>query len=110
MIYEPDGEIIPKDEKQVKGPPRESFKIMEGKYGDAYHTWWAPETRLKDMDRQGWDAQVLLPTGNNGNCGCTVSLKDAELGAAYCSAYNNWAHDYCSVNSQRLHFISRVTH
>jgi len=48
--------------------------------------------------------------GSNGNFGCTVSLKDAELGAAYCRAYNNWAHDYCSVNSQRLHFISRVTH
>ena len=29
MIYEPDGKIIPKDEKQVKGPPPQSFKIME---------------------------------------------------------------------------------
>ena len=83
---------------------------MGEKYGEAYRTWWAPETRLKDMDRQGWDVQVLLPTRSNGNFGCTVSLKDAELVAAYCRAYNNGAHDYCSVNSQRLHFISRVTH
>ncbi len=35
MIYEPDGKIIPKDEKPVKGPPPESFKIMEEKYGEA---------------------------------------------------------------------------
>ena len=109
MIYERDGKIIPKDEKQVKGPPPESFKTGREVRRGLSH-WWAPETRLKDMDRQGWDVQVLLPMGSNGNCGCTVSLKDAELGAGYCRAYNNWAHDYCSVNSQRLHFISRVTH
>jgi uncharacterized protein len=98
MVYEPDGKIIPKDEKQVKGPPKESFKIMEEKYGDAFRTWWAPETRIKDMDRYGWDIQVLLPTGSNGNFGCSVALKDADLGAALCRAYNNWAHDYCAVD------------
>ncbi len=108
MIYEPDGKIIPKGEKQVKGPPKESFNVMEEKYGEAYRTWWAPETRLKDMDRYGWDIQVLLPTGSNGNFGCTVALKDAELGAALCRAYNNWAHDYCSVDSRRLKFIAVV--
>jgi predicted TIM-barrel fold metal-dependent hydrolase len=108
MVYEPDGKIIPKDEKQVKGPPKESFKIMEEKYGDAFRTWWAPETRIKDMDRYGWDIQVLLPTGSNGNFGCSVALKDADLGAALCRAYNNWAHDYCAVDNKRLKFIAVV--
>ena len=108
MVYEPDGKIISKDEKQVKGPPKDSFEIMEAKYGEAYRTWWAPETRLKDMDRYGWDVQVLLPTGSNGNFGCSVALKDAELGAALCRAYNNWAHEYCSVNPKRLKFIAVV--
>ena len=41
MVYEADGKIISKDETQVKGPPKESFKIMEEKYGEAFHTWWA---------------------------------------------------------------------
>jgi uncharacterized protein len=68
----------------------------------------APETRLKDMDRYGWDVQVLLPTGSNGNFGCSVALKDAELGAALCRAYNNWANEYCSVNPKRLKFIAVV--
>jgi predicted TIM-barrel fold metal-dependent hydrolase len=108
MVYEPDGKIISKDEKQVKGPPKDSFEIMEAKYGEAYRTWWAPETRLKDMDRYGWDVQVLLPTGSNGNFGCSVALKDAELGAALCRAYNNWAHENCSVNPKRLKFIAVV--
>ena len=53
MVYEPDGKIIPKDEKQVKGPPKESFGIMQEKYGEAFRTWWAPQTRIKDMDRYG---------------------------------------------------------
>ena len=108
MVYEPDGKIIPKDETQVKGPPKESFKIMEEKYGEAFRTWWAPQTRIKDMDRYGWDIQVLLPTGSNGNFGCSVALKDADLGAAFCRAYNNWAHDYCSADSKRLKFIAVV--
>ncbi len=106
MIYEPDGRIIPKDEKQVKGPPPQSFEIMAEKYGEAYRTWWAPETRLNDMDRHGWDIQVLLPTGSNGNFGCSVAIKDEALGAAFCRAYNNWARDYCSVNPRRLKFIA----
>jgi uncharacterized protein len=108
MVYEPDGKIIPKVEKQVKGPPKDSFKVMESRYGEAYRTWWAPETRISDMDRYGWDVQVLLPTGSNGNFGCSVALKDPELGAALCRAYNNWAHDYCSANSKRLKFIAVV--
>ena len=108
MVYEPDGKIIPKDEKQVKGPPKESFKVLEERCGEAFRTWWAPESRVRDMDRYGWDIQVLLPTGSNGNFGCTVALKDAAVGAALCRAYNNWAHDYCSVDSKRLKFIAVV--
>src|SRR5262245_13168406 len=89
MVYEPDGKIIPKDENQVKGQPKDSFRIMEEKYGEAFRTWWAPQTRITDMDCHGWDIQVLLPTGSNGNFGCSVALKDAPLGAALCRAYNN---------------------
>jgi predicted TIM-barrel fold metal-dependent hydrolase len=106
MIYEPDGKIIGKSEKQLKGPPKDAFEIMEEKYGEAYRTWWAPESRLKDMDRYGWDLQVLLPT--NGSFGASVALKDADLGAALCRAYNAWASDYCSAASRRLKFIGVI--
>ncbi len=51
---------------------------------------------------------MLLPTGSNGNFGCSVALKDANLGAAFCRAYNNWAHDYCSADPKRLKFIAVI--
>lgn len=110
MIYEPDGKIIPKTEgkPEVLGPPQSAFKIMEEKYGEGYRTWWAAETRLADMDRHGWDLQVLLPTANNGFFACHVALKDLQLGAAMCRAYNNWCYEYCSVDSNRLKFIALV--
>jgi uncharacterized protein len=88
MVYEPDGKIIPKGDLQLRPPPS-AWAVLEEKYGDAYRQWWSAEIRLKDMDRYGWDIQVLLPTGNNGNFAYRVALKDVELGAAMCRAYNN---------------------
>jgi uncharacterized protein len=105
MVYEPDGKIIPNGEVQ-KPRPENSAQVMEEKYGEAYHTWWSPETRLKDMGRFGWDIQVLLPTGSNGNFAYRVALKDVNLGAAMCRAYNNWCHEYCSADPKRLKFVA----
>ena len=106
MVYEPDGNIIPKVEKPLPRRPLEKMKALQEKYGEGYRTWWSPETRLKDMDRYGWDIQALLPTSNNGNFACVVALKDTELGAAMCRAYNNWAHEYCSLDPKRLKFVA----
>ena len=74
-----------------------AWNALEEKYGEAYHKWWSPEIRLKDMDRHGWDIQVLLPTGSNGNFGPRAALKDSEIGQPYRRAYNNWAYDYCAA-------------
>jgi len=84
MIYEPDGKFIPKGEIQSR-PPESAWAVMESKYGEAYRQWWSSEIRLKDMDRYGWDIQVLLPTGNNGNFAYRVALKDINL-APRCAA------------------------
>jgi len=101
MVYEPDGKIIPKGQIESR-PPQTAWNALEEKYGEAYHKWWSPEIRLKDMDRHGWDIQVLLPTGSNGNFGPRAALKDSEIGAALCRAYNNWAYDYCSAAPKRV--------
>ena len=108
MVYEPDGKIIPKGEKPISSRPPEKLKALIEKYGEGHRTWWAPETRLKDMDRYGWDIQVLLTTSNNGNFACVVALKDVELGAAMCRAYNNWCYEYCSADPKRLKFVALV--
>ena len=105
MVYEPDGKFIPKGEIQA-APTESARRAMEEKYGEAYRQWWSPQIRLKDMDRFGWDIQVLLPTGNNGNFAYRVALKDVQLGAAMCRAYNNWCHEYCSVDPKRLKFVA----
>ena len=77
MGYEADGKIIPKDEKQLKLPPKESFKIMEEKYGEASE----PGGRRKHGSGT-WTAMAgisrCFSTGSNGNFGCTVALKDAD--------------------------------
>ncbi|HEX6513146.1 MAG TPA: amidohydrolase family protein [Chloroflexota bacterium] len=107
MVYEPDGYIIPKnDTEQALRPPASAYDTLEEKYGDAYRQWWSPDIRLRDMDTHGWDIQVLLPTGNNGNFAYRVALKDVEIGAAMCRAYNNWCCDYCSLDPKRLKFVA----
>jgi hypothetical protein len=64
---------------------------MADKYGEAYDRWWSPEIRLKDMDRFGWDIQVILST--NGNRIMEAALADPEIGLAMARAYHNWCYD-----------------
>ena len=106
MVYEPDGKFVPR--REIEKRPPEKWQVLEEKYGEGCRTWWAPKTRLNDMDRHGWDIQVLLPTSNNGFFACHVALIDVELGAAMCRAYNNWCHEYCSVDPKRLKFVALV--
>ena len=101
------GKSFPKGQIESR-PPQTAWKALEEKYGEAYHKWWSPEIRLKDMDRHGWDIQVLLPTGSNGNFGPRAALKDSEIGAALSRAYNNWAYDYCAAAPKRLKFIAVI--
>ena len=58
------------------------------------------------MDSMAGTFRYCLPTGNNGNFAYRVAFKDIQLGAAMCRAYNNWCHDYCSVDPKRLKFVA----
>ena len=97
FVYEPDGKIIPRGEGKT-GHSREAYRWLEEKYGEAYHKWWSSDIRLSDMDTFGWDIQVILPTGGNGNFAADASLKDPDVGAALSRAYHNFCVDYCSAN------------
>ena len=57
---------------------------------------WVSTKRLEDMDADGIDVAVLYPTNLLG------VIDDVELFAVSCRAYNDWMHDYCSVDSKRL--------
>ena len=107
FIYEPDGRIIPKGEGKT-GHSAAAYRWMEEKYGEAYRKWWSAEIRLKDMDTYGWDMQVILPTGGNGNFAADASLKDPQVGAALSRAYHNFCHEYCSADTKRMKFTAVV--
>ena len=73
---------------------------MESKFGHAYRAKWSMESRLQDMEQEGWDIQVCLPT--NGTK--ALNYPDPEVAAALCRGYNNWAHEFCSAAPHRIKF------
>jgi predicted TIM-barrel fold metal-dependent hydrolase len=103
FVYAPDEKIFPALESGENIPAHHD-QWMADKYGEAYHRWWSPDIRLKDMDRYGWDIQVILST--NGNRIMEAALKDAEVGAAMARAYHNWCREYASADPGRLKFTA----
>jgi predicted TIM-barrel fold metal-dependent hydrolase len=60
---------------------------------------YEPNERLKDMDIDGVDAQVLFP---NLAIAEFYNMKDLELQLACLRAYNDFMSDFCSVDPARL--------
>ena len=61
---------------------------------------------MKDMDQEGWDIQVCLPT--NGGANLPAGVNNPGLAAALARAYNNWARDFCGEAAQRVKFTAIV--
>jgi predicted TIM-barrel fold metal-dependent hydrolase len=57
-----------------------------------------PAARLRDMDAEGIDVAVLYPTVSF----FFPELRDSDLHAALCRAYNDWLADYCRSDPRRL--------
>jgi len=55
-------------------------------------------TQLQDMDVEGIDVSILYPTTGLG----IGKIYEADYAVALCRAYNNWLHDYCQTNPDRL--------
>jgi predicted TIM-barrel fold metal-dependent hydrolase len=104
MDYKLDGVFFTKS--RITDATVKRYANQEEKYGDAYRSWWSCDSRVKDMDKYGWDVQVCLPT--SGHVGAQMSRKDPKLGAAVVRAYNNWARDYCNESPQRVKFAAVV--
>ena len=86
--------------------PRE---FMPGKYGDSYHREWTSESRLEDMDRYGWDKQVMITgIGGLGWSWSRVEAKDQGLLWAMARAWHNWCHDFASADPTRLYPVVEV--
>lgn len=63
---------------------------------------YKPEFRLKDMDVQGIDQVMIIPTDID-----TYPWIQSATGArAICKAYNDWAYEYCQADPERLYFAA----
>ena len=65
-----------------------------------------PEARVRDMESQGVDAQVIYPTVGGQILG--KEFTDPELLAAVCRAYNDWSLEYCNHAPERLRMAAML--
>jgi uncharacterized protein len=63
---------------------------------------YEPKARLRDMDVQGIDQVMIIPTNID-----TYPWLANHLGArAFCKVYNDWAYEYTRENPERLYFAA----
>ena len=89
---------------QGAGPSRKAVQTLDfmgGKYGEAFHVEFTPESRVTDMDTYGWDKQVMID--NFPSCMRLITEgADQALLWACARAYNNFSHDFASTDGSRL--------
>src|SRR6202163_2228469 len=63
---------------------------------------YEPQPRLRDMDVQGIDQVMIIPT----DIDTYPWLLDALGAKAFCKAYNQWVYDYTKADPDRLFFAA----
>jgi uncharacterized protein len=63
---------------------------------------YEPRPRLRDMDVQGIDQVMIIPT----DIDTYPWLQDSMGAKAMCKAYNEWAYEYCQEDPERLYFAA----
>ena len=65
---------------------------------------YEPEPRLRDMDVQGIDQVMIIPT----DIDTYPWLQNAMGAKAFCKAYNEWAYEYTLADPERLFFAAML--
>ncbi len=65
---------------------------------------YEPKPRLRDMDIQGIDQVMIIPT----EIDIYPWLEDALGAKAFCRAYNEWAYEYTRADPERLFFAALI--
>ena len=81
-----------------KSPEELAQFLTRGTYADARPGGWDPAERLKDMDLDGVDADVIYTTLGFRQFWFT----DGALQRACFRVYNDWLADYCAYAPKRL--------
>ena len=76
-------------------------EFMGEKYGDAWYAEFSAESRVVDMDRYGWDKQVMI---DNFPTPMRLIFEGADQGLlwACARAYNNWSYDFAQADPTKL--------
>jgi len=88
------------------GKKFEDYKAAGETYDTIRKGSFDPVERLKDMDIDGVDAQVLY---SNTGTFRLLNIADVELQAACMRAYNDFLSEFCSTDPHRLAGIGMVT-
>ena len=100
MVY-PDGrEWARTTTRQNDSARGHNFERNQTVYRADAERGWTAEVQLEAMDVEGIDVAVLYPT--RGLRALVVEDMDAAFAAAIARAYNDWLHDFCKKNPQRL--------
>jgi|SRR5579871_1904415 len=92
----------PEVERQRSRIPHKgrNFERNQALYRDHADRGWGPDCQLEAMDREGIDAAVLFPT--RGLSLLTRSDTDPRFANAIARAYNDWLHEFCQADPNRL--------
>ncbi len=81
-----------------------SAPLYQKAYADAIKAGFSAKSNLADMDKEGVDVAILLPT--HGLHAVWADHVDGTLASAMCIAYNDWLSEYCQTDSKRLKGIA----
>jgi len=76
------------------------FQKRRERFREAAERGWDGGTQLAAMDTEGIDVAVVYPS--RGLFAQAVDDLDPAFAAAIARAYNNWLHDYCKPDPERL--------
>lgn len=88
---------------------RAHIELMKGNYRRAIelHEGTSPAGHLRAMERTGIDVAFMYPTYASYVIG--VDFIEPELGAALARAYNDWLHDFCALDRERLQGVGIIS-
>jgi uncharacterized protein len=98
-----DGKTMPRHSSlrpRSSGGSDDPFQQRRERFREAAERGWDGRTQLDAMDTEGIDVAVVYPS--RGLFAQAVDDLDPAFAAAIARAYNNWLHDYCKPDPDRL--------
>ncbi len=92
----------PSQSRVASGVPNRghNYERNQALYRDHSTRGWTPDVQLEAMEVEGLDVAVLYPT--RGLSMLTQPEMDPPFAAAIARAYNDWLHDFCQTDTDRL--------